>query len=217
MTATLRERLSATDLTTFRRELRTVILAPEHNVNLWTLTDESWSNHAATDFSRAAAWFLDQPRELTGLELSARPRPTLNRDLRMIVSNVQAQTFTRWATALGLASVVFGELIPDATLAVADALPVVFGEKTECGAPELRDRLIAVIPVLTGGAYARDLDGFLAEPPNRPKGGAGRALAAALLRLKRQGVIDFRRVSDAESLVIDDPTTRDPTHITWTR
>ena len=54
------------------------------------------------------------------------------------------------------------------------------------------------------------------DKPRRLAAEAGPALAFALSRLERRGLIDFDRRSDADQLVLSDPhSTDNPTHITW--
>jgi hypothetical protein len=106
--------------------------------------------------------------------------------------------------------------LPDPTVSVEEEMPELFASESTLTALALRDDLVAVLPVLAGGAYARGIDQFLATRPRRLANHAGHALAFALKRLAERRVIGFERRSDAEQLILDDPLNdTNPTHINW--
>jgi len=112
---------------------------------------------------------------------------------------------------------VAGLQLGDPTLAVEEEIGEVFaGGDSVLPALAVRDALVAVLPVLRGGAYARGIDRFLTTRPRRLENEAGYALAFALSRLSARGAITFERRSDADQLILEDPQSdRNPTHIGW--
>lgn len=211
--AEMKGELADDDIQRFRTALRRLVLGPAHNDRLWDLTGGRWSSVGSREFSRAAAWFLDQPLERSEGTLSDRARRQVPGDQKVIENEEQARVFIRWATSLGLAATLFGEPIPDPSVSVRDELPGAFGGEGDLPALALRDRLVAALPVLYTGPYAAGLDKVLAPSPRRLPAAAGAGLLVALRRLERQGTLKFRERSDAPALVLEEPDTANPTHI----
>jgi hypothetical protein len=218
----LRTELAADSVGEFRRALRSVVFEPRHNEGLWT---DPWPSEASTEFSRIAAWFLDQPRlgdDGSGIgnsDIQASARRQLkdtNEREKLIETQEQARVFNRWITALGLGITVFDALLPDPTLAVCEELSVAFSSTDELPALEVRAALLNRLPVLTGGAYTVGLDAALNSPPHRPPGAAGTALTTALRRLERRGIIKLIvRKADADPLSLEDSDRTGVTHVKW--
>jgi hypothetical protein len=209
--------LAAADVSSFRRSLRRVVLAHEHNDGLWDQTaDSTWSAQGAREFSRIAAWVLDSaPGELTFDGAYEASRRAIEGSAKLIENVEQWRVFVRWAEAIGLSSRVADYQLCDPALAVEEEIGDVFaGGDSVLPARSVRDRLVTVLPVLRDGTYTRGLDRFLAKRPRRLPNEAGHALAFALRRLAARGVITFDRQSDADQLILDDPQSdRNPTHI----
>lgn len=209
--------LAAEETPTFRRVLRSIILAPEHNSGLWDHADgDAWPSSAAREFSRIAVWLLEtQVGELSGDAYEV-ARRSVEGPTKLVENVEQWRVFLRWAEAVGLTSRVGTFQLPDPTVAIEEELPDVFLSKEDLPALKVRDGLLSAIPVLRNGAYSSGLDRFLVDKPRRLHAEAGPALAFALSRLERRGVIGFDRRSDSDQLVLSDPhSTDNPTHITW--
>jgi hypothetical protein len=210
--------LAAEETSAFRRAVRSIILAPEHNTGLWDHAGgDAWPSSAAREFSRIAVWLLETPvGELAGDDAYEIARRSVEGPTKLVENVEQWRVFLRWAEAVGLTSRVGVLQLPDPTVAIEEELPHVFGSKKDLPALKVRDGLVSAIPVLRNGAYSSGLDRFLVDKPRRLPADAGPALAFALSRLKRRNVIDFSPASDAAQLVLSDPDSKDnPRHIVW--
>jgi hypothetical protein len=210
--------LAADDVPSFRRALRRIVLAPEHNDGLWDSDGgEGWSSLGAREFSRIAVWHLETPPGTLSTETAYdAARRSVEGPAKLVENVEQWRVFVRWAEALGLISRVDSFPLPDPTIAVGEELAEVFSGQDELPALKVRDGLAHSVPVLRHGAYARGLDDFLLEKPRRLEAEAGPALAFALARLERRRLISFDRRSDADQLVLSDPhSSENPTHVLW--
>src|SRR4051812_15801494 len=144
----LKAALADDNVDRFRTALRRLVLAPAHNDGLWQVADGRWLSSGSREFSRAAAWFLDQPLDRRDGTLPDRARRQVPGNHKVIENEEQARVFVRWSSSLGLSTTLFGEPIPDPTVAVRDELRHAFGDEDELPALTLRDRLVAALPVL---------------------------------------------------------------------
>jgi hypothetical protein len=201
----------------FRRTLRSLVLAAEHNSALWEHAEgEAWASTASREFSRIAVWFLEKPVGGLSDDFYEVARREVEGPTKLVENVEQWRVFIRWAEALGLMSRLGGLQLPDPTVAVEEELSGVFGSKSLLPALQVRDGLVSALPVLRNGAYASGFDRFLNQKPRRLASEAGPALAFALIRLERRGVIAFARPSDSDQLILSDPHSPDnPTRIKW--
>ena len=199
----------------FRAALRAVVFAEENNSDLWDTEDGRWSSTGSREFSRIAAWFLERAL-LREDALVDRCRRDVAGENKVIENEEQLRVFIRWATALGLAVPLFGNTVPDPSVAVREELAAAFDGADQIPTLTLRDRLTSAIPVLRGGSYATGLDRFLTDQASRPPDEASPGLRTALWRLERAGVLKFRSTSDGDPLVLGAADALNPTHATLT-
>jgi hypothetical protein len=149
----------------------------------------------AHELTRALAWFLQLPSTAGPFGVGDHERLQAGGP-RVIENDARWTVFDRWVVFLGFGWRLDGGLIPDPAYAIRDTvLDQVADERV--GLPELVDALGSAFPVLDGGSYraaylsarGESWDGrTLSEP-----------LTLALLRLERDGLIEFLSVGDAEA------------------
>lgn len=168
------------------------------------------SQVGARDLTSALGWFLtfdanETPTQMEGRERSANvlqeadfgPRQPVTSDddaNGWPIGNANRwNVFRRWACSLGFAWVnPNGQLVPDPTPAIREALPKVLDGGAATPAREFMDALALEVPVIDGGRYRR----FVESNWRRETSQAARltpALTDALERLRAEG-----------SLILDD-------------
>jgi hypothetical protein len=182
----------------FRRRVRSRVLEPERNLELFSPSPEGGVR--AHELTRALVWFLQ-------LKSTSGPYSTTNYEQfqssgnRVIENDTRWSVFDRWAVFLGFGWRAGGGLVPDPSAAILDVLDEVL-PSGEVGLPILVSHLAEQLPVLDGGAYhaahlaaagtGDQWDGRrLSEP-----------LSLALMRLERRGVLELFGGGDAEARVL---------------
>lgn len=145
------------------RLLRSRVLSDEMNTAPWR------SQKGARDLTNALSWFLtlspgESPIQMDGggprtaQSLQAKdfgPRQGNEETSNWPIGNANRfGAFRRWACSLGFAWVSpNGELVPDPSAAIRDALPAIFGTRTELTAADFMANLGNCVPVVDQGRY----------------------------------------------------------------
>ena len=163
--------LAAEETSMFRRTLRGIILAPEHNTGLWDhAKGEPWPSTAAREFSRMPPGYR-KARSANNLVMQRRPsvEPVAPSKARRNSWRTQSngESFVRWADALGLTSRVGAFQLPDPTVAVEEELAGVFRSKgdfrhSRCERVSWARYRFSAMARIRGG-----LDRFLTDKPRR--------------------------------------------------
>lgn len=179
---------------------RAIALAPENNTRLW----EAGAAKSA-DLSRGLSWLLAQdiyeldtntPRTIAELEIAQLTDPS-----RCIFQNETRWNGLRaWMPYLGFARE-GAQMAVDPTVAVRDALPVVFASANTLTAREFIEALARLLPVLDRGTYRAQVEEVLdpAKWRQLPGGQLSMALSRALQRLEYEGHIALGRGADAKA------------------
>jgi hypothetical protein len=148
------------DYSTFCKQLREAVLAPENSEGVADLKDA----RGARDLLRGLAWFLSKdpiaeswswPRVFQDTSAGT------DDDTRIFVNATRWNGFQYWAKALGLAEVAIlaseasGALTCDVTRAVRDVILTTYRKDEEVTAGSLLNELRDQLPVLAGGAISR--------------------------------------------------------------
>jgi hypothetical protein len=195
----------------FRQELRRRILARSFNESLLS------SDEGTREFTKGLSWFLAQPVEDPPVSYNPRAKGDTNsvtgllneqfgseEGTKSILQNSSRwPPFVRWAKYLGFATFVPNKdsgLCPNPAEAIRDELQLIRQAlPPEADLPSLVSEIAKAIPVLDGGSYRNEVDGLMDVRP----ASAGNAetlsasLSLALLRLKDDGLVELRRVSDS--------------------
>lgn len=180
----------AMSLDQFRGVVRRAVLAADRNHDFMAATELD-----AHELTRALAWFLQLPSTAGPFRVGDHERYQAGGP-RVIENDTRWTVFDRWVVFLGFGWRLEGGLIPDPASAIRDTLLEQLGDR-RVGLPELVDALGTAFPVLDGGSYRT------AYLSSRGESWDGRTLSEpltlALLRLEREGLIEFLSVGDAEA------------------
>jgi hypothetical protein len=203
--------------------LREAVLAPSVNTGGWG------SQSGARDLTNALAWYLtfsadDAPVVMEGGARSAKELQTSDFGPRQPVASGRSdeeddgggwpigndnrwRAFRFWACSLGFAWVdPNGNLVPDPTPAVRDALPTTLDQSSELTAREFIERLGAAVPVLDTGAYRLFVESHWRRPaPDQRR--LSPPLTDALERLRSDGALAFDDRADAPRVTRADGST----------
>ena len=135
-------------------------------------------------------------------------REQLSADFLLLQNNTRWDGLKAWTPFLGFGwSSRFpqGALVPDPTVAIRDALPVVFNKKGEISARSFLDRLAQEVPVLDGGTYRTEVEQHLREGPESSwsplSGIVSTSTSRAIMRLVKRGILSAENRSDAPERV----------------
>ena len=186
--------------------LRRLVFSAENNQKL-----NGEGGELAADFTLSLCWALAQ-------DIFAMPggaykyiSPLENEQFTSAPYAFQNDTrwngFRAWAPLLGFG---WNEseagnpiLVIDATVAVRDALPTVFGKSSELPLTDLVRRLAEVLPVLDGGRYRLAVEARMARAWSAPQDHEiSISLSSALLRLYEEVRIRMVERSDAPKLML---------------
>ncbi len=150
-------RIPLSDLTSFRSAMLRLVVSSDNNPLLMTDQDQDMAEDKspATDFVRAACWFLAQDpysfpasyREIERLQSQQRANP------KPFVNDTRWQGFSEWACFLGIAWTARSGLIADPSFAIQVNLNTLFGDDITLGQQAFVLELARVLPILDGGAY----------------------------------------------------------------
>jgi hypothetical protein len=203
--------------------LREAVLAPSVNT-------EGWGSQAgARDLTNALAWYLtfsaeDAPVAMEGGARSAKELQTRDFGPRQpatkgrsdedddgggwpIGNDNRWRAFRFWTCSLGFAWVdPNGNLVPDPTPAVRDAIPTVVGKSSGLTARDFIDRLGGAVPVLDTGDYRQFVEAnWLRPAPEQRR--LSPSLTDALERLRNDGALVFDDRADAPRIKRSDGST----------
>lgn len=203
--------------------LREAVLAP-------SLNTEGWGSQAgARDLTNALAWYLtfaadDAPVMMEGGARSAKELQTADFGPRQplarrgtdeeddgggwpIGNDNRWRAFRFWACSLGFAWVdPNGNIVPDPTPAVRDALPTVLGKSAELTAREFIERVADAVPVVDTGAYRQFVETNWRRPVTEQRR-LSPPLTDALERLRNDGELVFADRADAPRVTRADSST----------
>lgn len=203
--------------------LRQAVLEPSVNVGEWG------SQAGARDLTNALAWYLTYapnaaPVAMEGGPRSAKDLQTADFGARQpavrgrseeeddgggwpIGNDNRWRAFRFWACSLGFAWVdPKGNLVPDPTPAVRDALPAIAGKARELSARELVERLADAVPVLDTGRYREFVERNWRRPLSEQRR-LSAPLTDALERLRADGKLVFDDRADAPRITRADGST----------
>lgn len=202
--------LAMDDPRQLRRSLRQCVLSEENNRNVLDFEFKSDDAGLCADFTRALTFALAQdPVEDIGVHARFR-----SLEQRQFLSEAAGETafraiqnpdrwpgFKVWSTYLGFVWANPDDaLVFDPRQAVADELPVVFGDLDEIRIGSFLDALAEYLPVVDGGRYRSQMDDELRKtgrwrtPLAHEISGS---LSRALLRLEIGGAITLKRLADS--------------------
>ena len=188
------------------------------------LNSTAWrSQVGARDLTNALSWFLTLPPAEAPVQMEGGPRSAEALQLKdfgprqdaggtessnwPIGNSTRWNAFRRWACSLGFAwANPKGELVPDPTVAIRDALPDVFAGTTELTAQEFVTKVGESVPVLDGGRY-REFVTSNWERPTAENRGITVSLTDALERLNSEGSILIDDRADAARVAKADGST----------
>lgn len=203
--------------------LRQAVLEPSVNVGEWG------SQAGARDLTNALAWYLTYapnaaPVAMEGGPRSAKDLQTADFGARQpavrgrseeeddgggwpIGNDNRWRAFRFWACSLGFAWVdPKGNLVPDPTPAVRDALPAIAGKARELSARELVERLADAVPVLDTGRYREFVERNWRRPLSEQRR-LSAPLTDALERLRADGKLVCDDRADAPRITRADGST----------
>ena len=195
----------------FQREMRRRVLSSGRNKDLLK------SDEGTRELTKALAWFLAQPVDNPPASYNPASKGETNSvtqlmneqfgsdaGARSILANsYRWAPFVRWAKYLGFLNYLplkDGGPSPDPSEAIRDELTDLADELSgEIELPRLVMALGKSLPVLDEGAYRKLVENSMDERPASSGGGENlsASLSLALIRLKDEGVLDLRRVSDS--------------------
>jgi hypothetical protein len=211
----------------FRRVLRQLVMAPDLNEGEWG------SQEGARDLTYSLAWYLRQDLYSPPATWDLQP-PLLSVQVAqhrqlggavLLVNDTRWGAFMRWATYLGFAvhHAFDGNmyLVPDATVAIRDALSACCGGPTgEMDLPSVLGLVAQSLPVLDGGEYRREVERHLRPGQYRdfPPETLSTALSHGLRRLDDLGVITVSDRADAPKVTFTSELGQRVvrSHISWT-
>jgi hypothetical protein len=188
------------------------------------LNSTAWrSQVGARDLTNALSWFLTLPPAESPIQMEGGPRsvealqtkdfgPRQDEDGSEssnwpIGNATRWNAFRRWACSLGFAwANPKGQLVPDPTVAIRDALPDVFGGAEELTAREFVSKVGECVPVLDGGRY-REFVTSNWERPGTENRGITVPMTDALERLTSEGSIHVDDRADAARVAKADGST----------
>lgn len=188
-----------------RRITRRLALDPKNNLDLWAKEDSR-----SADFTLGLSWFLAQDAwttEINGWDQAQEVFRYQLPDGKVVFQNdTRWPSFKEWASYLGFgwSPRISRGITPDPTDAVRDALPAVFGKHKVLPAKDFIRQLGEVLPVLDGGDYRRQVEGFLLTRDDEyswkalPEGHLSTSLSRALIRLQEEGIL--RHLLKADSI-----------------
>ena len=203
--------------------LREAVFAPSVNAGEWG------SQAGARDLTNALAWYLTFPPSTAPVAMEGGPRSA--KDLQTadfgprqpvvrgrsdeeddgggwpIGNDNRWRAFRFWACSLGFAWVdPKGNLVPDPTPAVRDAVPAIAGKSPELSAREFVDRLADAVPVLDTGQYREFVESNWRRPAPEQRR-LSTPLTDALERLRTDGQLVFDDRADAPRMTRADGST----------
>jgi hypothetical protein len=193
------------------RALRRRLLSEENTENLFSSDRRALDTTRSREFSRIGSWLLLQNPYGPGLNYGAASveenverRQDEQCNVAMVVNDLRWVSFRRWARYLGLARMgTNNRLLPDPTPAIRDELESVFGDDPELPTDEFVRRLGATLPLIDEGRCQQEVlhHAFKGDPLRDLPGDhpLSSALAFALKRLERGGVIKLADRADARS------------------
>ncbi|WP_155976953.1 protein DpdG [Nocardia sp. 348MFTsu5.1] len=194
--------------------LRECVLVDHLNSSVWP------SQVGARDLTNALSWFLtfspsESPTQMENAPRSAQvlqsrdfgPRQADESSNWPIGNATRWNAFRRWACSLGFAWVSpNGNLVPDPTPAVRDALSEIFTSAVELTASDFVDRVGACLPIMDRGRYQQFVIQNWERPPSESRG-ISASLTEALDRLTIEGAILVDDRADAARLAKSDGLT----------
>lgn len=188
-----------------RRIARRLVLDPKNNLDLWAKEDSR-----SADFTLGLSWFLAQDvwtTEINGWDQAQEIfRYQLPEGKVVFQNDTRWPSFKEWASYLGFgwSPRISRGITPDPTDAVRDALPAVFGKHKVLPAKDFIRQLGEVLPVLDGGDFRRQVEGFLLSRDDEyswkalPEGHVSTSLSRAFIRLQEEG--NLRHSLKADSI-----------------
>lgn len=187
-----------------RRITRRLVLDPKNNLDLWAKEDSR-----SADFTLGLSWFLAQDAwttEINGWDQAQEVFRYQLPDGKVVFQNdTRWPSFKEWASYLGFgwSPRISRGITPDPTDAIRDALPTVFGKHKVLPAKDFIRQLGEVLPVLDGGDYRRQVEGFLLSRDDEyswkalPEGHLSTSLSRALIRLQEEGILRHSLKADS--------------------
>jgi len=155
------------------------------------------------DFTYALSWLLAQDVYSlpTGSwqEIEAFESLQLSSLKRAFANSTRWDGFRDWSLFLGFAWQGAGRLSLDPSVALRDELPAIFEDSRELPTARFAQRASAVLPVLDGGDFRRDVEGVIRPGSSRELGEheLSPSLSRALMRLERSGLVELSQRADS--------------------
>lgn len=189
-----------------RRAVLRLLLDPANNPNLAEEVEDA-EGTLASDFTRAAAWVLDQDpyvfhgvvshADVQGVEIQQRMQP------RVFQNDTRWNGFKEWVVFSGLAWPSGKRIVADPSHAVAHALEGVFAQDRQLAVSAFLEAIGRAVPVLDGGVYRLTVEAQIGSPwRNRSPKTISPCLSAALFSLQARGVVGFEIRSDAPQMIL---------------
>jgi hypothetical protein len=195
------DRADLSDIETLRSTLRSIVLDERNN------SDSDAGNDAdtgdASDFSLAAAWFLQQDPYLFSAKWSDVDQQQVQQRVepRFFTNSTRWDGFVDWVPFLGLARIERSQVMPNPIHALRGVLADIFGRTQAMPIRDFLGRFAARVPVMDRGRYwataARRVQSpsFTLGPTD-----VSPSTTLALLQLDRERRINLERRSDAREV-----------------
>ncbi len=155
----------------------------------------------AADLTRSLAWLLVQ--NVYKLDWKSLPdeesRQLVLEDARFARNSTRLAGLRMWAPFLGFSWKDLGDYVVDPTLAIRDVIGDLVPKGRELPMDRFLENLATALPVLDQGRYRREVEDNL-DPGSYhrlPEHHLSTALSRALYRLRREQVLEFRKLSDS--------------------
>ncbi len=186
--------------------IRELIYSPQNNERFW----EKDKNQSA-DMCRLTAWMLAQdvhrfrPSNFQQADDLYVKQVNMVGVERQFTNSTRWNGFTSWGTFLGFGGYETGrssgQFIIDPTSAIVKHVMTLLPKKTELPVREFVDKLAALVPVIDGGEYRREVEDKIRKEEWMSPGvcDISTSLSRSLLRLQSKGVIRLEKLSDSDS------------------
>jgi hypothetical protein len=182
-----------------RHAARSAVLATQNNERFWEAT-----NSKAADLTRSLAWLLTQDvydvkwPDLPDLE--GRQLKLQDEELRTARNSTRLAGLRSWATFLGFMWEDQDRIAIDPTVALQEVLGPTVLVADEVPITSFIDGLATILPVIDTGAYRLEVESNLDDTQYRkpPIGSLSTSLSRALIRLRREQVIELKNRSDSK-------------------